>query len=88
MMEADTGRVVWRRKRHDRRVQSSCLLRMQVCGPPVTRTQQRFCFYFLAILCYKKKQNGDDSWEAVGFSRFFGWRNSIFLAKFKKKKIS
>jgi hypothetical protein len=60
---------------------------MQAGGPPVTRTQQRF---FLAILCYKKNQNGDDSWEAVVFSCFFGGeiRNlaKFIFQKMKKKE--
>jgi len=42
-------------------------------GAPVTRTQQR-CFWQFWVI--KKNQNGDDSWEAVVFSRFFWWRNS------------
>jgi len=81
-MEADTGRVVWRRTRHDRRVQSSCLLRMQAGGPPVTRTQQRL-FFLGAILCYKKTRMAmidGKQWFFLVFlvAKFVTWRNSFF----------
>jgi hypothetical protein len=81
-MEADTGRVVWRRTRHDRRVQSSCLLRMQSGRGPRDSDPAAL---FLAILGYKKKTKmamiHKKQWFFLVFlvAKFVIWRNSFFL---------